>query len=115
MTTRRTCAGAAAVMARRRPAAGRRGAAVSPSTPEAVQSGCPRRQGGTDAGVGVAAETLPASLSTHPASALGRARASLPRSGSQVPTEEGDPMGTITVGQENSTPVELYYEDHGSG
>jgi non-heme chloroperoxidase len=24
-------------------------------------------------------------------------------------------MGTITVGQENSTPVELYYEDHGSG
>ena len=24
-------------------------------------------------------------------------------------------MGTITVGQENSTPIELYYEDHGSG
>lgn len=24
-------------------------------------------------------------------------------------------MGIITVGQENSTPVELYYEDHGSG
>ncbi|MEE1618560.1 alpha/beta fold hydrolase [Brachybacterium sp. J153] len=24
-------------------------------------------------------------------------------------------MGTITVGTENSTPVELYYEDHGSG
>ncbi|MBM7092324.1 alpha/beta hydrolase [Streptomyces sp. NPDC012461] len=24
-------------------------------------------------------------------------------------------MGFITVGQENSTPVELYYEDHGSG
>ena len=24
-------------------------------------------------------------------------------------------MGTITVGQENSTSVELYYEDHGSG
>lgn len=24
-------------------------------------------------------------------------------------------MGTITVGQENSTPVELYYEDHGTG
>src|SRR5258705_11676293 len=22
---------------------------------------------------------------------------------------------TITVGQENSTPIELYYEDHGSG
>ena len=24
-------------------------------------------------------------------------------------------MGTITVGQENSTPIKLYYEDHGSG
>ena len=24
-------------------------------------------------------------------------------------------MGTITVGQENSTLIELYYEDHGSG
>ena len=24
-------------------------------------------------------------------------------------------MGTITVGRENSTPIELYYEDHGSG
>jgi len=24
-------------------------------------------------------------------------------------------MGYITVGQENSTPIELYYEDHGSG
>ena len=24
-------------------------------------------------------------------------------------------MGTVTVGQENTSPVELYYEDHGSG
>jgi non-heme chloroperoxidase len=24
-------------------------------------------------------------------------------------------MGTVTVGQENSTPIDLYYEDHGSG
>ena len=24
-------------------------------------------------------------------------------------------MGTVTVGQENSTPIELYFEDHGSG
>ena len=24
-------------------------------------------------------------------------------------------MGTVTVGQENSAPIELYYEDHGSG
>ncbi len=24
-------------------------------------------------------------------------------------------MGTVTVGHENSTPIELYYEDHGSG
>ena len=27
----------------------------------------------------------------------------------------GGPVATITVGQENSTPIELYYEDHGSG
>src|SRR6186997_1570146 len=24
-------------------------------------------------------------------------------------------MSTVTVGKENSTPIELYYEDHGSG
>ncbi len=24
-------------------------------------------------------------------------------------------MGFIKVGQENSTPIEIYYEDHGSG
>src|SRR5215813_3677567 len=24
-------------------------------------------------------------------------------------------MATVTVGKENSTPIELYYEDHGSG
>ncbi|GHD46319.1 hypothetical protein GCM10008097_16170 [Mycetocola manganoxydans] len=24
-------------------------------------------------------------------------------------------MSFITVGQENSTPIDLYYEDHGSG
>ncbi|CAA9267730.1 MAG: Non-heme chloroperoxidase [uncultured Blastococcus sp.] len=24
-------------------------------------------------------------------------------------------MGTVTVGQENTTPIDLYYEDHGSG
>src|SRR4051794_5458331 len=24
-------------------------------------------------------------------------------------------MGTVDVGRENSTPIELYYEDHGSG
>ena len=28
---------------------------------------------------------------------------------------QGDPMGTITVGRENSAPIELYYEDQGSG
>src|SRR4249920_2998162 len=27
----------------------------------------------------------------------------------------GGRMSTITVGQENSTPIALYYEDHGSG
>jgi non-heme chloroperoxidase len=33
---------------------------------------------------------------------------------SHTPREEA-PMATIPVGQENSTPIELYYEDHGSG
>src|SRR3954453_20280189 len=27
----------------------------------------------------------------------------------------GGRMGTVTVGRENSTPIDLYYEDHGSG
>ena len=29
--------------------------------------------------------------------------------------KEAGPMSTIKVGQENSQPIELYYEDHGSG
>jgi non-heme chloroperoxidase len=29
--------------------------------------------------------------------------------------KETNPMSTIKVGQENSQPIELYYEDHGSG
>jgi hypothetical protein len=28
---------------------------------------------------------------------------------------ETNPMSTIKVGQENSQPIEIYYEDHGSG
>lgn len=29
--------------------------------------------------------------------------------------KEGDAMGLVNVGRENSTPIDLYYEDHGSG
>src|SRR5580658_3643915 len=29
--------------------------------------------------------------------------------------KETSPMSTIKVGQENSQPIEIYYEDHGSG
>ena len=29
--------------------------------------------------------------------------------------KETIPMSTIKVGQENSQPIEIYYEDHGSG
>src|SRR5258708_5935348 len=29
--------------------------------------------------------------------------------------KESSPMNYIKVGQENSTPIEIYYEDHGSG
>src|SRR5690242_4532589 len=28
---------------------------------------------------------------------------------------EGDPMGTVNVGRENSAPIDIYYEDQGSG
>src|SRR5277367_1438560 len=31
------------------------------------------------------------------------------------PTAYASTMGTVTVGRENSTPIELYYEDHGAG
>jgi non-heme chloroperoxidase len=30
-------------------------------------------------------------------------------------SKESSAMGFIKVGQENSTPIEIYYEDHGSG
>ena len=30
-------------------------------------------------------------------------------------SKESSPMSVIKVGQENSTPIEIYYEDHGSG
>src|SRR5271166_5421085 len=30
-------------------------------------------------------------------------------------SKESSPMSSIKVGQENSTPIEIYYEDHGSG
>jgi hypothetical protein len=29
--------------------------------------------------------------------------------------KEGDAMGLVNVGRENSTPIDLYYEDRGSG
>ncbi len=28
---------------------------------------------------------------------------------------EGNPMPTVTVGQENNADIELHYEDHGAG
>src|SRR5258705_6978592 len=31
------------------------------------------------------------------------------------PESRSTTMGTITVGKENSTPIDLYYEDHGAG
>jgi len=32
-----------------------------------------------------------------------------------MPTTEGRAMATVTVGQENNTDIEIYYEDHGAG
>src|SRR6059058_739279 len=44
-----------------------------------------------------------------------RHRPSLGSSERQANPREEAFVATITVGQENSTPIELYYEDHGSG
>src|SRR6266576_2535836 len=39
----------------------------------------------------------------------------LPTSSFAETRKENSPMSVIKVGQENSTPIEIYYEDHGSG
>src|SRR5580692_4256042 len=39
----------------------------------------------------------------------------LPTFSSAQTRKESSPMSVIKVGQENSTPIEIYYEDHGSG
>jgi pimeloyl-ACP methyl ester carboxylesterase len=39
----------------------------------------------------------------------------LPTTSFAQPSKEASLMSTIKVGQENSQPIELYYEDHGSG
>src|SRR3984893_7613189 len=39
----------------------------------------------------------------------------LPTFSSAQTRKESSPMSFIKVGQENSTPIEIYYEDHGSG
>src|SRR5580704_5214914 len=41
-------------------------------------------------------------------------QASQTRSWARTEMESGV-MGFVTVGRENSTPIDLYYEDHGSG
>ena len=47
--------------------------------------------------------------------AAGLAAPLLPRNSFAQTRKEARPMSTIKVGQENSQPIELYYEDHGSG
>jgi pimeloyl-ACP methyl ester carboxylesterase len=39
----------------------------------------------------------------------------LPTSSLAETTKESSPMSFIKVGQDNTTPIEIYYEDHGSG
>ena len=66
-----------------------------------------RRDGLKLVAAGMAAALLPPASRTE---TLGES----PRS--THPDREREPMSSyITVGQENSTPTELYYEDHGSG
>jgi non-heme chloroperoxidase len=62
----------------------------------ASQSGVSRRDTLTLAAVGLAAPLLPAVSFAET-------------------RKEANTMSTIKVGQENSQPIELYYEDHGSG
>jgi pimeloyl-ACP methyl ester carboxylesterase len=47
--------------------------------------------------------------------ATGLAAPLLPAVSLAEPGKETNPMSTIKVGQENSQPIEIYYEDHGSG
>jgi non-heme chloroperoxidase len=47
--------------------------------------------------------------------AAGLAAPLLPTNSFAQSRKEAGPMSTIKVGQENSQPIELYYEDHGSG
>jgi pimeloyl-ACP methyl ester carboxylesterase len=47
--------------------------------------------------------------------AVGLAAPLLPTNPFAQTRKEAGPMSTIKVGQENSQPIELYYEDHGSG
>src|SRR5476651_525388 len=79
--------------------------AVSPaSTPECQIS---RREGLKLLAAGMAASILPHTSRTQ---AVGES------SPSTHPEKRREPMSSyIKVGQENSTPIEVYYEDHGSG
>jgi non-heme chloroperoxidase len=45
----------------------------------------------------------------------GMTTALLPTNSFAQTRQEANLMSTIKVGQENSQPIELYYEDHGSG
>src|SRR6476660_7641413 len=47
--------------------------------------------------------------------AAGLAAPLLPAVSFAVTRKETNPMSFIKVGQENSQPIEIYYEDHGSG
>src|SRR4051794_1598632 len=47
--------------------------------------------------------------------AVGLTALLLPTTSFAQSRRETNPMSTIKVGQENSQPIELYYEDHGSG
>src|SRR5476651_98548 len=79
--------------------------AVSPaSTPECQIS---RREGLKLLAAGMAASILPHTSRTQAVSES---------SPSTHPEKRREPMSSyIKVGQENSTPIEVYYEDHGSG
>jgi non-heme chloroperoxidase len=70
--------------------------AADASRSRASENGVSRRNALTLAAAGLAAPLLPAVAFAET-------------------DKETNPMSTIKVGQENSTPIEIYYEDHGTG
>jgi non-heme chloroperoxidase len=70
---------------------------------------------GADSGRSSASENSISRRDGLALAAAGLAAPLLPTFSLAQTSKERNPMSVIKVGQENSTPIEIYYEDHGSG